>query len=84
MKTTTIYEQVFLHHQCARRESHCYKISLFQQCLSLLYKKRNLIKLIVFFLILHVVNSDNFLFTRNNNVFLLIFRIKYVKHLCNS
>jgi hypothetical protein len=40
MKTTTIHEQVFLHHQCVRRESHCYKISLFQRCLSLLYPQR--------------------------------------------
>jgi hypothetical protein len=37
MKTTTIHEQVFLHHQCKRRESYYYKISLFQRCLSLLY-----------------------------------------------
>jgi hypothetical protein len=40
MKTTTIHEQVFIHHQCARRESHCYDISLFQRRLSLLYPQR--------------------------------------------
>jgi hypothetical protein len=40
MKTTTIHEQVFLHHQCVRRESYCYKISLFQRYLSLLYPQR--------------------------------------------
>jgi hypothetical protein len=49
-----------------------------------IHKERHLVKLVVFFLILQVVNSDNSLFARNNNVFLLIFWIKYVKHLCNS
>jgi hypothetical protein len=49
-----------------------------------IHKERHIIKLVVFFLILDVVNSDNSLFARNNNMFLLVFRIKYVKHLCNS
>jgi hypothetical protein len=85
MKTITIYEQVFLHHQCACRESHCYKIYLFQQCLFLfIHKERHLVTLIVSFLILRIVDSDNSLFSRNNDVFLLIFWIKYVKHMCHS
>jgi hypothetical protein len=49
-----------------------------------IHKERHLIPLIVFFLILHNVNSDNSLFSKNNNVFLLVFGIKYVKHLRNS
>jgi hypothetical protein len=35
--------------------------------------KRHLIKLVIFFLILHIVNSDNSFFAKNNTVFLLIF-----------
>jgi hypothetical protein len=38
-----------------------------------IHKGRHLVKLVVFFLILHVVNSDNSLFARNNNMLLLIF-----------
>jgi hypothetical protein len=48
------------------------------------YIERHIVNLVVFFLILHVVDSDNSLLSRNNNVFLLIFRIKYVKYLYNS
>jgi hypothetical protein len=48
-----------------------------------IHKERHLITLVVFFLILHIVDSDNSLFSRNNDVFLLVLRIKYVKHLCN-
>jgi hypothetical protein len=51
---------------------------------SCICKERHLVTLVVFFLILHIVNSDNSLFSRNNDVFLLIFGIKYLKHLCNS
>jgi hypothetical protein len=51
---------------------------------SCIHKERHLITLVVFFLILHIVDSGNSLFFRNNDVFLLIFGIKYVKHLCNS
>jgi hypothetical protein len=82
MKTTTIYEQVFLHHQCARRKSRCYKISLFQRYLSFCtHEERHIITLVVFFLI---INSDNSLFFSNNDAFLLVFGIKNVKYLCNS
>jgi hypothetical protein len=38
-----------------------------------MHKEKHLIKLIVFFLILHIVDSDNSLFFRNNDVFLLVF-----------
>jgi hypothetical protein len=51
---------------------------------SCIHKERHIITLVVFFLILHNVNSDNSLFFVNNDIFLLIFEIKYVKHLCNS
>jgi hypothetical protein len=51
---------------------------------SCIYKERHFITLVVFFLILHVVDSDNLLFSRNNDVFLLVFGIKYVKYLRNS
>jgi hypothetical protein len=51
---------------------------------SYINKERHLITLVVFFLILHIVYSDNSLFLKNNDVFLLIFWIKYVKHLCNN
>jgi hypothetical protein len=85
MKTTTIHEQVFLHHQCTHTESRCYKVFLFQRYLSFLYPQgkaprhtgcilphpphHRLRQLIVF---------------RNNDVFLLVFGIKYIKHLCNN
>jgi hypothetical protein len=46
-----------------------------------IHKERHIVKLVVLFLILHFFNSDNSLFFVNNNVFLLIFGIKYVKHL---
>jgi hypothetical protein len=49
-----------------------------------IHKGRHFINLVVLFLILHIVNSDNSLFARNYNVFLLIFRIKYVKYLSNG
>jgi hypothetical protein len=49
-----------------------------------IHKERHIITLVVLFLILHIVDSDNSLFSRNNDVFFLIFGIKYVKHLCNS
>jgi hypothetical protein len=49
-----------------------------------IHKERQLLTLVVLFLILHIVDSDNSLFFRNNNVFLIIFEMKYVKHLCNS
>jgi hypothetical protein len=49
-----------------------------------IHKESHLITLVVFFLILHIIDSDNSLFSRNNDVFLLIFGITYVKHLCNS
>jgi hypothetical protein len=49
-----------------------------------IHKERHLVTLVVFFLILHIVDSDNSLFSRNNDVFLLVFRIKYVKRMCNS
>jgi hypothetical protein len=51
---------------------------------SCIHKERHLVILVVLFLILHIVNSDNSLFSKNNDVFLLVFGIKYVKHLCNS
>jgi hypothetical protein len=51
---------------------------------SCIQKERHLITSVVFFLILHIIDSDNSLFSRNNDVFLLIFGIKTVKHLCNS
>jgi hypothetical protein len=51
---------------------------------SYIHKERHIITLVVFFLILHIIDSDNSLFSRNNDLFLLIFGIKYVKHLCNS
>jgi hypothetical protein len=51
---------------------------------SCIHKGSHLIILVVFFLILHIVDSNNSLFSINNDVFLLIFGIKYVKHLCNS
>jgi hypothetical protein len=50
---------------------------------SYIHKERHLITLVVFFLILNIVDSDNSLVSRNNDVFLLILGIKYVKHLCN-
>jgi hypothetical protein len=50
---------------------------------SCVHKERHLVKLVVFFLVPHVVDSDNSLFFKNNDVFLLVCRIKYVKHLCN-
>jgi hypothetical protein len=49
-----------------------------------IHKERHLVTLLVFFLILHIVDSNNSMFPRNNDIFLLIFGIKYVKHLCNS
>jgi hypothetical protein len=49
-----------------------------------IHKERHLVTLVIFFLILHIVDSDNLLFSRNNDVFLLMFGIKNVKHLCNS
>jgi hypothetical protein len=49
-----------------------------------IHKKGHLIILVVFFLILHIIDSDHSLFSRNNDLFLLVFEIKYVKHLCNS
>jgi hypothetical protein len=49
-----------------------------------IHKDKHLITLIVFFLILHIVYSDNSLFFRNYDVFILVFVIKYVKYLCNS
>jgi hypothetical protein len=42
-----------------------------------IHKERHLAKFVLFFLILHVVDSDNSLFARNNDVFLLVFQIKY-------
>jgi hypothetical protein len=51
---------------------------------SCIHKERHLVTLVVFFLILHIIDSDNSLFSRNNDLFLLIFGIKYIKHLCNS
>jgi hypothetical protein len=85
MKTTTIHEQVFHHHQCARRESCCYKISLFQRYLSFWYPQRKAPHHISCILTHpHIIDSDNSLFSRNNDVFRLVFGIKYVKHLCNS
>jgi hypothetical protein len=51
---------------------------------SCMHKERHLVTLVVFFLILHIVDSNNSLFSRNNDVFLLVFGIKYVKPLCNS
>jgi hypothetical protein len=51
---------------------------------SCIHKERYLVTLVVFFFILHIVDSDNSLIFRNNDVFLLVFVIKYVKHLCNS
>jgi hypothetical protein len=51
---------------------------------SCIHKERHIITLVVFLLILHIVDSDNSLFSRNNDVFLLVFGINYVKHLCNS
>jgi hypothetical protein len=82
---TTIHERFFLHHQCMRKESHCYKISFFNVIYPFcLYKERHLITMVVFFLTLHIVDSENLLFFRNNDVFLLIFDSKYVKYLCNS
>jgi hypothetical protein len=51
---------------------------------SCIHKERHLFTLVVLFLILHIVDSHNLLFSRNNDVFLFIFGIKYVKHLCNS
>jgi hypothetical protein len=34
-----------------------------------IYKEMHLITLVVFFVILHIVDSNNSLFSRNNNVF---------------
>jgi hypothetical protein len=84
MKITTIHEHVFLHHQCVCWESHirylCFN-GIYPFCI---HKERHLVKLVSFFLILHIVDSDNSLFSWNNDVFLLVFEIKYVKYLCNS
>jgi hypothetical protein len=49
-----------------------------------IHKERQLVTLVVFFIILHIINSDNSLFSMNNDAFLLVFEIKYIKHLCNS
>jgi hypothetical protein len=49
-----------------------------------MHKERHLVTLVVFFLIFYIVDSDNSLFFRNNDVFLLVFWIKYVKHLYNN
>jgi hypothetical protein len=51
---------------------------------SCIHEEMHLITLVVFFLILHIIDSDNSFFSRNNDVFLLVFGINYVKHLCNS
>jgi hypothetical protein len=49
-----------------------------------IHKERHLVTLVLFFLILHIVDSNNSLFSRNNDIFLLVIGIKYVKHLCNN
>jgi hypothetical protein len=59
---------------------HCFN-DIYPSCI---HKEKHLITLVVFFHILYIVDCDNSLFSRNNNVFLLVFGIKYVKHLCNS
>jgi hypothetical protein len=49
-----------------------------------IHKERHLDTFVVFLLILHIIDSDNSLFSKNNDVFLLVFGIKYAKDLCNS
>jgi hypothetical protein len=51
---------------------------------SCIHKERHLVILVVFFLILHIVKFDKSLFSRNNDIFHLIFRMKKVKHVFNS
>jgi hypothetical protein len=69
----------------ARIENH---VAITYFCFNDIYpsciRKRHLITLVLFFLILQIVDSDNSLFSRSNDVFLFIFGIKYVKHLCNN
>jgi hypothetical protein len=47
-------------------------------------KKGQLIKLIVSFFISDVLNSDDSLFSRDNNMFFLMFRVENIKHLCHT
>jgi hypothetical protein len=59
----------------AREENH---IAIKYLCFNDIYhfcihKERHLITLVVFFRILHIVDFNNSLFSRNNDVFLLIF-----------
>ena len=44
----------------------------------------NFVKLVLFFFILHTINSKNSLFSKAYDVLLLIFRIEYVKYLCHA
>jgi hypothetical protein len=66
-------------------ESRYYKIFFFNDIYpSCIHRERHIVTLVLFFLILHIVDSDNLLFSMNNDVFFLVFQIKYVKHLCTS
>jgi hypothetical protein len=83
---TLLYMNMFLFTISARIGNHvairyfCFN-NIYPSCI---HKERHLITLVIFFLIFHIIHSENSLFFRNNNIFLLIFGIKYVKHLRNS
>jgi hypothetical protein len=84
MKTTRNEQVSFTIGACAGDHitiTYLYFNDIYPLCIN---KERHIIKLVGFFLILHVVNFNNSLFFRNNVVFLLVFGIKYIKHLCNS
>jgi hypothetical protein len=42
-------------------------------------KKRQLIKLVVFFFICDILNSDDSLFVKDNDMFFLVFGLEYIK-----
>jgi hypothetical protein len=84
MKTTS-NEHVFLRHQCTRRKSQCYNRFLFQRYLSFLYPQKKA-HCQIDYILPHPPHSRlrQIIFFHNNKVLLLIFRIKYVKHMCHS
>jgi hypothetical protein len=47
-------------------------------------QKRALVKLVVFFIISDIVNSDDSLFSRYNNVLFLVLGLNNIKHLCHT
>jgi hypothetical protein len=47
-------------------------------------KKGQLVKLVVFFFISGIVNSDDYLFCRDNNVLFLMLGLENIKHLCHT